>query len=86
LAADALPFQQLGNCIGRGQFGVVWRALDIASGHFVAIKRIAIAGLKEADIEQLMHEVDLLQRLEHPGIVRYEGMSRDAEHLNIVLE
>jgi hypothetical protein len=33
-----------------------------------------------------MKEVDLLQRLEHPGIVRYEGMARDNNYLSIVLE
>lgn len=33
-----------------------------------------------------MKEVDLLKRLSHPSIVKYEGMSRDADNLSIVLE
>jgi len=52
----------------------------------VAIKRIKLNGLKSEEVEDVMHEVELLQKLSHPGIVRYEGMSRDEEYLNIVLE
>lgn len=52
----------------------------------VAIKRIKLEGMKEADIAKTMAEVDLLKRLTHPGIVKYEGMMRDEETLNIVLE
>lgn len=52
----------------------------------VAIKRIRLEGLGEDDIAQLMKEVELVKRLSHPGIVKYEGMSRDEHNLNIVLE
>jgi len=52
----------------------------------VAIKRIRLEGLGEEDIAQLMKEVDLVKRLSHPGIVKYEGMSRDENTLDIVLE
>ncbi len=52
----------------------------------VAVKRIRLEGLKEAEVEQLMREVDLVKRLSHPSIVKYEGMTRDSEYLNIVLE
>ncbi|KAH8996590.1 hypothetical protein EDB83DRAFT_2559153 [Lactarius deliciosus] len=74
---------QLGNCIGRGQFGAVYRALNLNTGQMVAVKRIGLEGLKEEEISQLMREVDLVKRLSHPSIVKYEGMARDE---NIVLE
>ncbi|KAG9313050.1 Pkinase-domain-containing protein [Chiua virens] len=77
---------QLGNCIGRGQFGVVYRALNLTTGQMVAVKRIRLEGLKEEEVMQLMKEVDLMKSLSHPGIVKYEGMVRDEEFLNIVLE
>ncbi|EIW79378.1 hypothetical protein CONPUDRAFT_127468 [Coniophora puteana RWD-64-598 SS2] len=76
----------LGNCIGRGQFGVVYRALNITTGQMVAVKRIRLEGLKEDEVTQLMKEVDLMKRLGHPSIVKYEGMARDEDFLNIVLE
>ncbi|KIJ20894.1 hypothetical protein PAXINDRAFT_165722 [Paxillus involutus ATCC 200175] len=77
---------QLGNCIGRGQFGIVYRALNLTTGQMVAVKRIRLEGLKEEEVMQLMCEVDLMKSLSHPSIVKYEGMVRDQDYLNIVLE
>ncbi|KAF8577988.1 hypothetical protein K439DRAFT_1530932 [Ramaria rubella] len=77
---------QLGNCIGRGQFGSVYRALNLNTGQMVAVKRIRLEGLSESEVAQLMHEVELVKRLSHPSIVKYEGMARDSDTLNIVLE
>lgn len=77
---------QLGNAIGRGQFGTVYRALNLNTGQMVAIKRIPVDGLKEEEIMQLMKEVELVKRLSHPSIVKYEGMARDQDTLSIVLE
>lgn len=77
---------QFGNCIGRGQFGSVYRALNLNTGQMVAVKRIGLEGLKEEEIAQLMREVDLVKRLSHPSIVKYEGMARDENTLSIVLE
>ncbi|KAI6164606.1 Pkinase-domain-containing protein [Pisolithus thermaeus] len=77
---------QLGNCIGRGQFGTVYRALNMCTGQMVAVKRIRLEGLKEDEVTQLMEEVDLMKSLSHPSIVKYEGMVRDNNTLNIVLE
>ncbi|PCH44333.1 Pkinase-domain-containing protein [Wolfiporia cocos MD-104 SS10] len=77
---------QLGNCIGRGQFGAVYRALNLNTGQMVAVKRIRLEGLKEDEIAQLMKEVDLVKSLSHPSIVKYEGMARDDDTLSIVLE
>lgn len=78
--------QQLGNCIGRGQFGSVYRALNLNTGQMVAVKRIRLEGLKEEEVTQLMREVDLVKSLSHPSIVKYEGMARDDDTLSIVLE
>lgn len=77
---------QLGNCIGKGQFGSVYRALNLNTGQMVAVKRIRLEGLKEDEISTLMREVDLVKSLSHPGIVKYEGMARDEDTLSIVLE
>ncbi|KAL0953774.1 hypothetical protein HGRIS_004958 [Hohenbuehelia grisea] len=77
---------QLGNCIGRGQFGSVYRALNLNTGQMVAVKRIRLEGLKEDEVTQLMREVDLVKSLSHPSIVKYEGMARDEDTLSIVLE
>lgn len=52
----------------------------------VAVKRISLEGLPETEVTQLMKEVELLKKLKHPSIVSYEGMARDEDSLDIVLE
>ncbi|KAG9089691.1 hypothetical protein FS749_001139, partial [Ceratobasidium sp. UAMH 11750] len=76
----------LGDCIGKGQFGSVYRALNLTTGQMVAVKQLALDGLKPEEVKNLRREVDLLKSLSHPSIVKYEGMAQDEEHLSIVLE
>jgi len=58
----------------------------MVTGQMVAVKRIKIDGLKDAEMDLLMQEVDLLKSLEHPSIVKYEGFIKTDGHLNIILE
>lgn len=81
-----LLVQQLGECIGRGQFGAVFRALNFNTGSVVAVKRIQLEGKTPQEIDQLSNEVGLLQRLSHPSVVKYEGVVRTEHYLNIILE
>lgn len=78
--------QQLGNYIGRGQFGSVYRTFNLSMGQMVVAKRIHFEGLKEVEIKQLMQEVDLVQSLSHLSIVKYEGIVRDEYTLRIVAQ
>jgi len=78
--------QQLGECIGRGQFGSVYRALNIHTGSIVAVKRIRLADKTEDECLQLQKEVDLLKSLSHPSVTKYEGLVRTEHYLNIVME
>ncbi|GAA5910961.1 hypothetical protein JCM5296_005675 [Sporobolomyces johnsonii] len=77
---------QLGECIGRGQFGSVYRGLNLNTGQVVAVKRIQLEGKTENEVNQLSNEVSLLQRLAHPSVVKYEGLVRTEHYLNIILE
>jgi serine/threonine protein kinase len=63
----------------------VYRALNLNTGQMVAVKRIGLEGLKEEEIAQLTREVDLVKRLSHPSIVKYEGMARDKNTLSSAL-
>ncbi|KAH8914541.1 Pkinase-domain-containing protein [Atractiella rhizophila] len=77
---------QLGENIGRGQFGSVYRALNLNSGRVVAVKRIKLEDRSESEIRQLTHEVDVLRSLSHPSVVKYEGFLRTDHYFNIVME
>jgi hypothetical protein len=77
---------KLGNVIGKGHFGTVYRALDLISGKTVAIKQISLKDARKSDIEDMMQEASLLSSLTHRNVVKYEGFIQTQEHMHIVLE
>ncbi|KAF4274742.1 hypothetical protein CNMCM8812_004289 [Aspergillus fumigatus] len=77
---------QLGDCLGRGAFGSVYRALNWNTGETVAVKQIKLADLPKSELRVIMLEIDLLKNLDHPNIVKYHGFVKSAETLNIILE
>ncbi|KAI8638218.1 kinase-like domain-containing protein [Parasitella parasitica] len=75
---------QLGNCIGKGQFGSVYRALDLTTGEVVAVKQVKVED--ENLYKDMMKEVNILKTLSHQNIVKYIGFIPNQYNLNIVLE
>ncbi|CAO1633766.1 unnamed protein product [Sympodiomycopsis kandeliae] len=76
----------LGDCLGRGAFGSVYRALNWTSGETVAVKQIQLANIPKSELGEIMSEIDLLKNLKHPNIVKYKGSEKTRDHLFIVLE
>eukprot|EP00727_Mastigamoeba_balamuthi_P014264 m51a1_g9460 putative mitogen-activated protein kinase kinase kinase 3-like (2820) ;mRNA; f:513979-524589 len=80
---------QKGNLIGSGAYGSVYLGMNTESTELMAVKQIPVARDNRdacAEIDMFRKEVALLKALEHPNIVRYLGMSTDADSLNIFLE
>ncbi|EMC97528.1 hypothetical protein BAUCODRAFT_69016, partial [Baudoinia panamericana UAMH 10762] len=86
--AQADDWQQLGDCLGRGAFGAVYRALNWSTGETVAVKAISLSHLphRASDLATIMQEIDLLKNLNHPNIVKYHGFVKSSDHLYIILE
>ncbi|KAJ2613095.1 Protein kinase of the Mitotic Exit Network [Coemansia sp. RSA 1365] len=85
-SAQRVTNYQLGDCIGRGQFGSVYRALDLETGQMVAVKQISLEGQDPDNMDDVMQEVELLKSLSSPRIVRYYGFVKSDTHLNLVME
>ncbi|KAJ5907875.1 Cytokinesis protein sepH [Penicillium taxi] len=77
---------QLGDCLGKGAFGSVYRALNWNTGETVAVKQIKLTDLPKSELRVIMLEIDLLKNLDHPNIVKYHGFVKSIETLNIILE
>ena len=77
---------QLGDCLGKGAFGSVYRALNWGTGETVAIKAIRLAELPKGVDTSLQLEIDLLKNLHHPNIVKYQGFVKSPDNLYIILE
>nr|CDP25270.1 Putative cell division control protein [Podospora anserina S mat+] len=75
---------RLGDCIGKGAFGSVYKAFNWGTGEAVAVKQIKLVDVPKSELR--MVEIDLLKNLNHPNIVKYVGFVKTAECLNIILE
>lgn len=55
LIMDTTNFeQQLGDCLGKGAFGSVYRALNWGTGETVAIKQVRLVDLPKGEIRVIM--------------------------------
>lgn len=62
--------------MGKGGFGVVYKALHFQTGHFAAVKLMNSNSLK---MEQVQSEIDILRKVDHPNIIKYLDCS-DISH------
>ena len=83
---EGLKDYQLGDCLGKGAFGSVYRGLNFNTGETVAIKQVKLADLPKAELRVIMLEIDLLKNLHHSNIVKYHGFVKSADSLFIILE
>ncbi|KAJ3981765.1 hypothetical protein F5890DRAFT_1417072 [Lentinula detonsa] len=83
---ELTSLQQLGDSLGKGAFGQVYRALNWATGETVAIKQISLNNIPASQLSSIMSEISLLKNLRHPNIVKYKGFVKTRMHLYIILE
>ncbi|KAH7337093.1 hypothetical protein B0J17DRAFT_718990 [Rhizoctonia solani] len=77
---------QLGDSLGKGAFGQVYRALNWTTGETVAVKQILLSDVPKSELGELMSEINLLKILDHPNIVKYKGYVKTRDCLYIILE
>jgi len=65
----------------------VYHAINPTTRQAVAVKNIELKGFREDEIVQLrvVQEVDLVKKLSHPSLIKYEGLDRDESILSIML-
>ena len=66
----------LGEELGRGAYGQVFKATDLTTGQPVAIKQISLGGMSADNLQSVMGEIDLLKTLNHKNIVQV-GRTRE---------
>ncbi|KAI7875813.1 Pkinase-domain-containing protein [Lichtheimia hyalospora FSU 10163] len=85
-----------GELIGRGSFGRVYHALNVAAGEWIAVKEVDApktksdmqnTKMREA-VDSLYREISLLKDFDHENIVQYLGYDFDEDegHIYIFLE
>ena len=77
---------KLGEVLGKGSAGCVYKSLNMDTGDVVAIKQIPLRHIPKDDIGRIMREIHLLNHLDHDNIVKYIDSIKSKDHLYIVLE
>lgn len=75
--------------VGSGAYGVVYRALDLASNNVVAIKQGIDMFRSRTDAQRCFREISILKFLDHPNIIkliRIHGSFTEKEHIYLVME
>ena len=75
---------QLQQVIGKGSYGVVYKAMNKKTRKVVAIKEINYDS--DEELNEIMIEIDLLKNLNHVNIVKYHGFMQKSSRLYIILE
>eukprot|EP00732_Lithocolla_globosa_P003349 Lithocolla_globosa_v1_NODE_2644_length_1921_cov_11.739014.p1 type:complete len:325 gc:universal NODE_2644_length_1921_cov_11.739014:613-1587(+) len=70
----------LGECVGRGGFGTVYKALDLKSGEVVAVKKSSCSR------RCLPREVNVLRSLAHPNVVQFKAYYKKQHTAHVVME
>ncbi|KAL7722643.1 Mitogen-activated protein kinase [Entamoeba marina] len=71
--------------IGKGAYGVVWKAIDKQSQDVVALKKIFDAFQNATDAQRTFREIMYLQRMEHENIVQLEYVMKAENNRDIYL-
>ncbi|MQM16987.1 hypothetical protein Taro_049953 [Colocasia esculenta] len=74
--------------IGQGTYSNVYRARDLDNGKIVALKKVRFDNLEPESVRFMAREIHILRRLDHPNIVKLEGLvtSRMSCSLDLVFE
>ncbi|MCO6454682.1 MAG: protein kinase [Pirellulaceae bacterium] len=87
LAPPAMERYEFLEEIGRGGFGVVFRARHVDLNSDVAIKVVPLpAGASEADVHRLLREARVMSGVQHANVIRVFDVQRVDNNLCIVME
>ncbi|XP_030332421.1 mitogen-activated protein kinase 15 [Strigops habroptila] len=72
--------------LGKGAYGIVWKAIDRKTGEIVAVKKIFDAFRNKTDAQRTFREITFLQEFgEHPNIIKLLDVIRAQNDKDIYL-
>jgi serine/threonine protein kinase len=78
---------KLGDHLGKGRFGNVYKAQEVSTNYTVALKVLRKEELIRSGCEtQLRREIEIQSELNHPNILRLFGFFYDEQRIYLILE
>lgn len=74
--------------IGQGTYSSVYKALDLETGKFVALKKVRFINMDPESVRFMAREIHILRKLDHPNVLKLQGIvtSRMSGSLYLVFE
>lgn len=74
--------------IGQGTYSSVFRAREVETGKMFALKKVRFDTFQAESIRFMAREITILRRLDHPNIMKLEGIitSRMSNSIYLVFE
>ncbi|XP_062009855.1 cyclin-dependent kinase C-2 C-like [Rosa rugosa] len=74
--------------IGQGTYSSVFRAREVETGRILALKKVRFDNFQPESIRFMAREIMILRRLDHPNIMKLEGIitSRSSSSIYLVFE
>ncbi|KAJ3674314.1 hypothetical protein LUZ60_004930 [Juncus effusus] len=71
--------------IGQGTYSSVFKARELETGRIVALKKVRFDNFEPESVRFMMREIMILRRLNHPNIIKLEGLITSRLSCNIYL-
>ena len=72
--------------LGHGSFGLVYKVRSLMTGGTYVIKKINLDHLPQRSQKEVIHEAQILKKIDHPSIVKYYCSFMEGKSLCIVME
>ncbi|KAK1410197.1 hypothetical protein QVD17_36732 [Tagetes erecta] len=74
--------------IGQGTYSNVYRARDLKTGRMMALKKVRFDNFQPESVRFMAREITILRKLDHPNIMKLEGIitSRLSSNIYLVFE
>jgi mitogen-activated protein kinase 15 len=86
--AHILAKYKVGELVGSGAYGHVWKAEDKITHKHYALKKVFGAFRNNIDAQRTYREVEILQKIDHPNIIKLHKVlgAENKEDLYLIFE
>ncbi|KAL6603190.1 hypothetical protein ACP70R_043551 [Stipagrostis hirtigluma subsp. patula] len=72
--------------VGVGGYSVVYKARERETGRVVALKKVLLDASDPESVQFMAREIRMLRRLDHPNVIKLEGVATSRMHIYLVFD